>query len=45
MSDSQEIGNVLFRRQRGSITVAKDGTLIVLMKKIDGQWYWNPFGW
>jgi len=36
---------VLARLRGGSPTVARDGTLIVLMKKIDGKWYWNPFGW
>jgi len=45
LSHSAEVGNVLLRRQKGSLTVAKDGTLIVVMKKINGKWYWNPFGW
>jgi len=45
LEGSNEIGNVLFRRQRGSLTIARDGTLIVVMKKIDGKWHWNPFGW
>ncbi len=29
----------------GTPTRADDGNLIVVMKKIDGQWYWVPFGW
>jgi len=46
MKDSQEIGNLLFSRQKGTTpTVDQDGMLIVLMRKIDGKWYWNPFGW
>ena len=45
LDGSSEVGTVLFRRLRGSATVAEDGTLIVVMKKIEGKWYWNPFGW
>jgi len=45
LTGSAEVGRVFFRRNRGSLTVAGDGTLIVVMKKIDGKWYWNPFGW
>ena len=45
LEGSGEVGNVFFRRQKGSLTVARDGSLIVVMKKIDGRWYWNPFGW
>ena len=45
LKGSAEVGRVLFPRNRGSLTVARDGTLIVVMKKIDGKWYWNPFGW
>lgn len=45
LSGTNEIGNVLFRRLKGSLTIARDGSLIVVMKKMDGQWYWNPFGW
>ena len=26
-------------------TRREDGYLVVLMKKVDGKWYWNPFGW
>jgi hypothetical protein len=26
-------------------TVDDDGNLVVFLKKIDGQWFWNPFGW
>ncbi|NQT51702.1 hypothetical protein HQ576_06620 [bacterium] len=45
LSGSAEVGRVLFPRLRGRLTIAQDGTLIVYMKKIDGRWYWNPFGW
>jgi len=45
VTGSAEVGRVFFQRNRGSLTVAGDGTLIVVMKKIDGKWYWNPFGW
>lgn len=30
---------------RARLTVAEDGAVIALMKKTDGQWWWNPFGW
>ena len=26
-------------------TLAEDDNLMVVMKKKDGKWYWNPFGW
>jgi len=39
------LGKAHFADQKGGLTVAKDGTLIVVMKKINGKWYWNPFGW
>jgi hypothetical protein len=42
---TEEVGKLLFPRQMGSLTVAKDGALIVVMKKVDGKWRWNPFGW
>lgn len=29
---------------RTTNTFAPDGSLLVLMMKIDGKWYWNPFG-
>jgi len=45
LNDSAEIGRVLFPQARGSLTVAKDGTLVVFMKRVDGKWYWQPFGW
>jgi hypothetical protein len=45
MKNSGEIGNVMFSRVKGSLTVAQDGTLLVIMKKLDGEWHWNPFGW
>ena len=45
MTNSAEIGNALFKQRRNNLTVDKDGTLLLVMKKIDGKWYWNPFGW
>lgn len=45
LSNSSAVGDVLFPRNKGSLTVSKDGTLIAVMKKIGGNWYWNPFGW
>ncbi|NQT51627.1 hypothetical protein HQ576_06245, partial [bacterium] len=45
LSGSAEVGRVLFPRPHDHLTIAQDGTLIVYMKKIDGRWYWNPFGW
>ena len=45
LKGSREVEQELFQTHRGSHTVADDGTLIVMMKKIDGKWYWNPFGW
>jgi hypothetical protein len=45
ISGSAEVGRTLLPDNRGSRTVADDGTLIVLMRKTDGKWYWNPFGW
>jgi hypothetical protein len=29
----------------GFHTVAKSGNLVVLLRRIDGVWFWNPFGW
>ena len=45
LGGSTELGTGYFPRRGHSLTVAKDGTLIVVMKKINGKWYWNPFGW
>lgn len=45
LQGSAEAERKLFEKHHGSLTVANDGTLIVVMKKIDGKWYWNPFGW
>jgi hypothetical protein len=42
---SAEVGRRLLAGRRGSLTVAEDGTLVVVMKRIDGRWHWNPFGW
>lgn len=28
-----------------TLTTCKSGDLKVYMKRIDGRWYWNPFGW
>jgi hypothetical protein len=48
LAGSGEVGSTDPRlsQQKGAfLTVASDGTLIVVMKRIQGKWYWNPFGW
>jgi len=45
LEGSDAVEQELLQDHRGSSTVDHDGALIVLMKKIDGTWYWNPFGW
>ena len=39
-----EIGNRLLNL-RGSLTIAGDGSLVIVMIRTDNRWYWNPFGW
>ena len=34
-----------FQRMRNTATVSADGSLQVVMCRITGKWYWNPFGW
>jgi len=43
--DSANIRKQAFRGGGSDLTVAADGSLMVLMKRIKGKWYWNPFGW
>jgi len=32
-------------RKSGSDSIDRAGNLHVYMKRINGKWYWNPFGW
>jgi len=45
LKGSKEIAQQFLKNHPRTRTVSDDGNLIVVMKKIDGQWYWNPFGW
>jgi len=45
LEGSKEIAQQFLKNHPRTRTVSDDGNLIVVMKKIDGQWYWNPFGW
>ena len=33
-----------WKSSRGA-TVSKNGNAVIYMKKINGKWYWQPFGW
>ncbi len=35
----------VFPREVNRRTFMEDGTLVILMKRIDSKWYWNPFAW
>jgi hypothetical protein len=45
LPESAGLGDVLLPRRANNLTVAADGTFIVVMRKENGRWYWNPFGW
>lgn len=45
LTGTSEIGRGQLPHNVGTQTVGQDGSLIVVMKKINGKWYWNPFGW
>ena len=45
LKGTEAIGKEKFPRLPDEKTVDKDGTLKVLLKKMDGKWRWNPFGW
>jgi hypothetical protein len=46
LRNSQEAGVAHpFWLNRACDTFDEDGGLIVVMRRIDGEWYWNPFGW
>jgi len=45
VAESAKISEHLFRNRGSRLTVAADGSLVVLMKRSKGKWYWNPFGW
>ena len=42
---TEEIGESLANTATEHTVDLKTGTLVVLMKKKAGVWYWNPFGW
>ncbi len=42
---SREIGKELGSIKRPSTSVSEDGSLIGVMIRVEGTWYWNPFGW
>ena len=42
---SAEIGRVLFAKRSAGKTLAKDGTLRVVLLKTGDRWLWRPFGW
>lgn len=45
LTGTGEIGKKLFPKRLNNLTISQDGILIVVMKKINDKWYWNPFGW
>lgn len=46
LKGTQEIGrHIIDGKQNIYPTLAEDDNLVVFMKKKDGVWYWNPFGW
>ena len=46
LKGTEDIGRRLWMAASDRHTVERStGTLIVLMKKKGGTWYWNPFGW
>jgi hypothetical protein len=46
LKGTQDIGKSLVNRKMNTYpTLAEDDNLMVVMKKKDGVWYWNPFGW
>ena len=44
LEDSQRIVNKLFTKRNGP-TFDDASRLRVVMKRVDGTWYWQPFGW
>lgn len=45
LANSAETVQKFFVKQRGTTTVTRDGLLLIVMMKVDGKWFWNPFGW
>lgn len=45
LEGSKEVSQKLLKHHQGKRTVSDEGDLVVIMKKIGGQWYWTPFGW
>jgi hypothetical protein len=44
LDGTQDLVKEYFPDSKGSDTFTADDCLLLIMKKIDGQWYWNPFG-
>ena len=48
LENTEELGKAWQKenpRELDNVTVKPDGSLVVWIKNIDGDWYWNPFGW
>ncbi len=47
LTNTTDLGKRIGRSGRTGrvVTVAEDGSLIIVLKKLDDQWYWNPFAW
>ncbi|MGI8979011.1 MAG: hypothetical protein ACR2FY_07280 [Pirellulaceae bacterium] len=46
LKGTQDIGKMILKSKLNYYpTVGEDDNLMVVMKKKDGTWYWNPFGW
>jgi hypothetical protein len=43
--DAAKIYKKYASRKSGSDSIDRAGNLHVYMKRINGKWYWNPFGW
>lgn len=43
--DAAKIYNKHASKKSGSDSIDRAGNLHVYMKRINGKWYWNPFGW
>ena len=45
LEGTKAVGSEIHPGPKSVGTVAADGNLVIYMKKINGKWYWNPFGW
>jgi len=39
------LGNTTVYQRSQHFTVTEDGDLVLVMRRIKGEWYWNPFCW